>query len=153
MSRLLILNGPNLDLLGSRETGHYGRETLAQIEDRCRTLAGQLGLQLEHVQSNAEHELVETVHKAARDGIDFIVINPAAFTHTSVALRDALAATGIPFVEVHLSNIHAREPFRRHSYFSDLARGTITGLGPAVYELAIRGASGWLDARRTAEET
>jgi 3-dehydroquinate dehydratase-2 len=147
MSRVLILNGPNLDLLGSRETEHYGHETLASIEERCRILGGELGLEVEQVQSNAEHELVETVHRAARDGTDFIIINPAAFTHTSVALRDALAATGIPFVEVHLSNIHGREAFRRHSYFSDLARGTISGLGPAVYELAIRGASGWLDAR------
>ena len=153
MPRLLILNGPNLNLLGARETEHYGHATLAGIEEKCRRLAGALGLEVEHFQSNAEHELVERIHAAAVSGIDFVILNPAAFTHTSVALRDALAASAIPFIEVHLSNIHAREPFRHHSYFTDLAVGTITGLGPAVYELALRAAAGRLAPRQPSEDS
>jgi 3-dehydroquinate dehydratase-2 len=153
MSRVLILNGPNLNLLGTREPEHYGRATLAGIEEQCRRLAANLGLELEHFQANAEHELVERVHSAAASGTDFIILNPAAFTHTSIALRDALAAVRVPFIEVHLSNIHAREPFRHRSYFSDLAAGTITGLGPAVYELALRAAGERIAARQTSEDT
>ncbi len=138
--RLLVLNGPNLNLLGTREPGHYGHSDLASIEARLTERAAAAGAQLACFQSNAEHELVERVHRARDEAIDFIIINPAAFTHTSVALRDALAAVAIPFIEVHLSNVHAREPFRRHSYFSDVARGVISGLGPVVYELALEAA-------------
>lgn len=140
MSRILVLNGPNLNLLGQREPDHYGRVTLADIEIRLRTLALAEGHELLFFQSNAEHALVERVQHAMTESVDFIVINPAAFTHTSVALRDALAATGIPFIEVHLSNVHAREPFRHRSYFSDLATGVICGLGAVGYELALRAA-------------
>jgi len=137
---LLVLNGPNLNLLGSREPTHYGQRDLATIEARLAERATAAGAALSCFQSNAEHELVECVHRARDEHIDFIIINPAAFTHTSVALRDALAAVAIPFIEVHLSNVHAREPFRRHSYFSDIARGVISGLGPVVYELALEAA-------------
>ncbi len=153
MPRVLILNGPNLNLLGTRETGHYGRATLAEIEARGRRLADDLGLEIDFFQSNAEHELVDRVHAAAAAAVDFVILNPAAFTHTSIALRDAMAAAGIPFVEVHLSNIAAREPFRHHSYFSDLAEGTITGLGPDVYELALRAAGARLTPRQPTEDT
>jgi 3-dehydroquinate dehydratase-2 len=139
MATILLLNGPNLNLLGSREPQHYGAATLPELVQRLRALAEQAGHQLVDVQSNAEHELVDAVQRAA-GAVDFIIINPAAFTHTSVALRDALAAVGIPFVEVHLSNIHAREDFRRRSYFSDLAAGVISGLGATGYELAMRAA-------------
>ncbi|BAU50359.1 3-dehydroquinate dehydratase [Sulfurifustis variabilis] len=137
MAELLVLNGPNLNLLGAREPQHYGRTTLAEINDRLARQAQAAGHRATFFQSNAEHELVERVQQAAAAGVAFIIINPAAFTHTSVALRDALAATGIPFIEVHLSNVHAREPFRRHSYFSDLAAGVISGLGAQGYELAL----------------
>lgn len=137
MAKLLVLNGPNLNLLGTREPGHYGRTTLAEIDAALQRQAGAAGHSVECFQSNAEHELVQRVHGARDEGIAFIIINPAAYTHTSVALRDALAAVAIPFIEVHLSNVHAREPFRKHSYFSDLARGVISGLGPMVYELAL----------------
>lgn len=140
MARLLVLNGPNLNLLGIREPAHYGRTDLATIDRHLSELAAAEGHTLESFQSNAEHELVERVHRAGRDGVDFIIINPAAFTHTSVALRDALAGVDIPFIEVHLSNVHAREPFRRHSYFSDIARGVISGLGATGYELALSAA-------------
>lgn len=140
MSRILVLNGPNLNLLGQREPDHYGQVTLADIEIRLRTLALTEGHELLFFQSNAEHELVERVQRAMTEGVDFILINPAAFTHTSVALRDALAAARIPFIEVHLSNVHAREPFRHRSYFSDLAAGVICGLGAVGYELALRAA-------------
>ena len=153
MPRVLILNGPNLNLLGTRETEHYGHATLAAIEARCRQVAASLGLEVEHFQSNAEHELVDRVHAAAQARTDLIVVNPAAFTHSSIALRDALAATGIPFIEVHLSNVHAREPFRQRSYFSDLAVGTITGLGPTVYELALRAAGERLAPANATEDT
>ncbi len=141
MASILVLNGPNLNLLGVREPGHYGHVTLAGIEDRLRRLASDLGQTLSFRQSNAEHELIEAIHQAPAQGVAFILFNPAAFTHTSVALRDALAAVAIPFIEVHLSNVHAREPFRRHSYFSDLALGVISGLGATGYELALRAAA------------
>lgn len=134
---ILVLHGPNLNLLGTREPEHYGRDTLAQIDARLKKRAAAAGAQLAVFQSNAESDLVDRIHQAGRDGIDFILINPAAFTHTSVALRDAISAVGIPFIEVHLSNVFAREPFRHHSYFSDLAVGVISGLGPMGYELAL----------------
>jgi 3-dehydroquinate dehydratase-2 len=144
MSRLLLLNGPNLNLLGDREPDLYGTVTLASIEARCQRLAAEFGHELECFQSNAEHELVHRVQAAPAAGIGAIVINPAAFTHTSVALRDALTAVGIPFIEVHLSNVHGREAFRRRSYFSAVAAGVISGLGPLGYELAIRAADALL---------
>lgn len=140
MAELLVLNGPNLNLLGVREPEHYGRTTLDEINQRLTAQAKGAGHELAVFQSNAEHELVERVQQAMRDRVAFIIINPAAFTHTSVALRDALAATGIPFIEVHLSNVHARESFRQRSYFSDLAMGVVSGLGPQGYELALAAA-------------
>lgn len=140
MAKLLVLNGPNLNLLGVREPSHYGSTSLDQINADLIRLAREAGHELECFQSNAEHTLVERVHQVLGDGTAFILINPAAFTHTSIALRDALAAVKIPFIEVHLSNVHAREPFRRHSYFSDLAVGVIAGLGALGYELALRAA-------------
>lgn len=139
MARVLLLNGPNLNLLGTREPGLYGRTTLADIEAAVRNLAGSLGHQVDSFQSNSESDLVNRV-QAAGGQTDFILINPGALTHTSVALRDALLAVGIPFIEIHISNVHAREEFRRHSYFADIAVGTITGLGPLGYELALRAA-------------
>lgn len=139
MSTILVIHGPNLNLLGSREPGHYGNTSLQEINRRLKRAAEAAGHRLVCVQSNAEHELVERIQGAAGSE-DFIIINPAAFTHTSVALRDALAAVGIPFIEVHLSNVHAREPFRRHSYLSYLAAGVITGLGAKGYELALQAA-------------
>jgi len=144
MSRLLLLNGPNMNLLGDREPDLYGVVTLASIEARCERLAGELGHPLECFQSNAEHELIQRVQAAPGAGIGAIVVNPAAFTHTSIALRDALTAVGIPFIEVHLSNVHGREGFRRRSYFSSVAAGVISGLGPIGYELAIRAADALL---------
>lgn len=141
MPRILVLNGPNLNLLGRREPQHYGAETLDTINGRLQALAKQSGHELQSFQSNAEHELIEKVHQARDNGVDFIIINPAAFTHTSVALRDALSAVEIPFIEVHLSNIYAREPFRQHSYFSDLAVGIISGLGAQSYSLALKAAT------------
>ncbi len=140
MPRILVLNGPNLNLLGTREPAHYGRATLAEIEAGLVALGGELGAEVACFQSNAEAELIGQVQAAPSKGIDFIVINPAGLTHSSVSLRDALAAVGIPFIEVHLSNVHAREPFRRQSYFSDIAVGVISGLGPVGYELALRAA-------------
>lgn len=121
---ILLLNGPNLNLLGTREPEKYGNQTLVDIVSKLTTEAEQLGVKLSHFQSNAEHELIEKIH-AAKDNVDFILINPAAFTHTSVALRDALLAVALPFIEIHLSNVHAREPFRHHSYLSDKAVGVI----------------------------
>jgi 3-dehydroquinate dehydratase-2 len=135
--KLLVLNGPNLNLLGTREPGIYGRTTLAEIVSDLTARAATAGVALEAFQSNAEHELVERVQAARDDGTRYILINPAAFTHTSVALRDALAAVAIPFIEVHLSNPHAREPFRRHSYVSDLAQGVVAGFGPDGYRYAL----------------
>jgi 3-dehydroquinate dehydratase-2 len=149
MATLLVLNGPNLNLLGTREPGIYGSDTLADIEARLRAQAEAAGHRLNFFQSNAEHELIGQIHRARADGVAFIVINPAAFTHTSVALRDALLATGIPFIEVHLSNVHAREPFRHRSYFSDVAVGVIAGLGSQGYELALAAALRRLDANPT----
>lgn len=140
MAKILVLHGPNLNLLGTREPEHYGRETLAGINARLEQAAQAAGHTLTSFQSNAEHALVERVHTAQGEAVAFIIINPAAFTHTSVALRDALSAVGIPFIEVHLSNVHAREAFRRHSYFSDLAVGVISGLGAQSYELALQAA-------------
>ena len=140
MASVLVLHGPNLNLLGTREPEIYGRETLADIDDRLREKAADKGHHLLHLQSNAEYELIERVHEARAEGVDFIIINPAAFTHTSVALRDAMLASGIPFIEVHLSNVHAREPFRHHSYFSDIAVGVICGLGSQGYDLALQAA-------------
>lgn len=139
MARLLLINGPNLNLLGTREPGLYGSTTLADIERSTRALAASLGHQLEAFQSNAEADLVNRIQAAAGQA-DFILINPGALTHTSVALRDALLAVAVPFIEIHISNVQAREDFRRHSYFSDVAVGTITGLGPIGYELAVRAA-------------
>ena len=147
MFRILVLNGPNLNLLGTREPEYYGSVTLAGILDGLRSLAIASGVELSNWQSNAEHELIEHVQSARSSGIDFILINPAALTHTSVGLRDALLAIGIPFIEVHLSNVHAREEFRKHSYFSDLAVGVISGLGPIGYELALRAAVRYLEER------
>jgi len=140
MPKVLVLHGPNLNLLGQRETQHYGRDTLEAINRRLEEVGRKAGISVETFQSNAEAPLIERIHAAKSDETSFIIINPAAFTHTSVALRDALAAVQVPFIEVHLSNIHAREPFRHHSYFSDLAAGVIAGLGPMVYELALEAA-------------
>jgi len=147
MARLLLLNGPNLNLLGTREPGLYGADTLEVIVQRCTTLARELGHELVARQSNAEHELVDSV-QAARQNTAFLIINPGAFTHTSIALRDAILGVGLPFIEVHLSNVHAREAFRQHSYFSDIAVGQIVGLGPLGYELALRAAAARLAAAR-----
>ena len=138
MKNVLVLHGPNLNLLGSREPDVYGHVTLNEINERLVTLAGKSGAKLYSFQSNAESELVDRVQQARQDGTQFIIINPAAFTHTSVALRDALAAVEIPFVEVHLSNVFAREAFRKESFFSDLAIGVISGLGPSGYEFAVQ---------------
>ena len=136
MAHILLLNGPNLNLLGAREPDHYGTTSLADIEARLAARASADGHRLSCFQSNAEHELVGRVQGAPAEGVEFILVNPAAFTHTSVALRDAFAAVAIPFIEIHLSNVHRREPFRHHSYFSDLAEGVVVGLGPLGYELA-----------------
>ena len=149
MAKLLLLNGPNLNLLGAREPAVYGAATLADIEQRCVDLARTLGPhQLACFQSNAEHELINRIHAARQEGVAFILINPAAFTHTSVALRDALLGVGIPFIEVHLSNVFAREPFRHHSYLSDIAIGVISGLGAQGYELALCAADRYLATPR-----
>ena len=134
---ILLLNGPNLNLLGTREPQLYGGDTLPSIEARMQKLAFDAGATLAVFQSNAESDLVNRIQQAARDHVDFIIINPAAYTHTSVAMRDALVAVGIPFIEVHLSNVFAREAFRHHSYFSDIAVGIISGLGAKGYELAL----------------
>ena len=141
MPKILVLHGPNLNLLGERETQHYGHDTLAAIDARLVDQGRRAGLEVTTFQSNAEAALIDRIHAAKSDQTAYIIINPAAFTHTSVALRDALAAARIPFIEVHLSNIHARESFRRHSYFSDLAAGVISGLGPGAYELALDAAA------------
>lgn len=145
MRRILLINGPNLNLLGQREPDHYGRDTLAAIEERLKAQAAGRGATLESFQSNAEHELVDRVQALARQPADFVILNPGAFTHTSIALRDALLAVAVPFIEVHISNVHAREPFRRHSYFSDIAAGCIAGLGARGYELALTAALDRLD--------
>jgi 3-dehydroquinate dehydratase-2 len=137
VAKLLVLHGPNLNLLGAREPEQYGGATLAEIDAELVRIATASGHELAAFQSNAEHALIDRVHAARADGTAFILINPAAFTHTSVALRDALAAVALPFIEVHLSNVHAREAFRRHSYFSDLAIGVIAGFGAHGYRLAL----------------
>ena len=138
--RLLLMNGPNLNLLGTREPDVYGQQTLPQIEQRLVEQARAAGAELSALQSNAEHELVDAVQAAAASAVDFILINPGAFTHTSIALRDAFLGVGVPLIEVHLSNIHQREEFRQVSYFSDIAEGVIVGLGAEGYELALSAA-------------
>jgi 3-dehydroquinate dehydratase-2 len=153
MATILVLNGPNLNLLGTREPGQYGSRTLAEIRGRLESLAAEAGHELVFFQSNAEHELIERIHAAAGEGVAFILFNPAAFTHTSIALRDALLAVAIPFIEVHLSNVHAREPFRAQSYFSDIAVGVISGLGGEGYELALRAASTRTERSESTQKT
>ncbi len=137
LKSVLVLHGPNLNLLGLREPEHYGKDTLASINERLMTKATNAGLALESFQSNSEAELIGKVQSLASKSVDFIIINPAAFTHTSVAMRDALSAVKIPFIEVHLSNVYAREPFRHHSYFTDIAVGVISGLGAHGYMAAL----------------
>ena len=144
--RILVLNGPNLNLLGLREPAHYGSQTLDQIISGLKEQAKTQDVELSHLQSNREYELIEAIHGAFQD-IDFIIINPAAFTHTSVALRDALLGVAIPFIEVHLSNVHAREPFRHHSYLSDKAEGVICGLGAQGYQFALTAAINKLQSK------
>jgi 3-dehydroquinate dehydratase II len=151
MRRILLINGPNLNLLGRRESGWYGDVTLDAIEDRLKSEAARRGASVECFQSNAEHELVERVQALATSPVDFAIVNPGAFTHTSISLRDALLAVSVPFIEVHLSNVHAREPFRQHSYFSDIAAGSIVGLGAQGYELALTAALDRLDRRSGGE--
>ena len=136
---ILLLNGPNLNMLGKRDPQTYGHLTLDAIVDNLAALATEAGARLQHFQSNAEHALIDRIH-AAIDNVDAIIINPGAFTHTSIALRDALLSVNIPFIEVHLSNVHAREPFRHHSYLSDVAAGVILGLGALGYQLALTAA-------------
>lgn len=148
VSKILVLHGPNLNLLGTREPEVYGHATLADIDTDLAANARASGMELASFQSNAEHELIERVQAARDDGTAFILINPGAFTHTSVALRDALAAVNIPFIELHLSNVHAREPFRRLSYFSDIAVGVIAGFGAQSYQLALRAALNHLQKAR-----
>ena len=148
MANISVINGPNLNMLGIREPSHYGNMTLTDIRHNLEKIASNLGHALGFHQNNAEHEIVELIHRAFFDGVDFIIINPAAFTHTSVAIRDALLATKIPFIEVHLSNVHAREAFRKQSYFSDVAVGVISGMGAIGYELALTAAHEIL-AKRT----
>lgn len=147
MATISVLNGPNLNMLGVREPGLYGSQTLQDIQNSLEQRAVALGHDLQFMQSNAEHEIIDYIHDAYHRGVDFIIINPAAYTHTSVAIRDALLATKIAFIEVHLSNVHAREPFRRHSYFSDIAVGVICGLGVRGYELALQAAHQILQER------
>jgi 3-dehydroquinate dehydratase II len=140
MASILVLHGPNLNLLGTREPEIYGAATLADIDRLLTQQAQAAGHQLNTFQTNAEHELIDRIHRAKTDGVAFILINPGAFTHTSIALRDALLGVQIPFIELHLSNVHAREPFRRHSYLSDVAVGVICGFGAKSYELALQAA-------------
>jgi len=140
VAKILVLNGPNLNLLGIREPGLYGKQTLQSIRLRLESVAAEADCGLAFYQSNAEHELVERIQDALQQAVDFILINPAAFTHTSIAIRDALLATRIPFIEVHLSNVYARESFRKHSYLSDVAQGVISGFGAFGYEMALQAA-------------
>ena len=140
MARILLVNGPNLNLLGEREPQTYGHTSLAEIENRLVAQAAAVGLTLATFQSNAEHELIDVIHAARTQDVGFVIINPGAFTHTSIALRDALLGVAVPFIEVHLSNVHAREKFRQHSYLSDVAAGVITGLGVQGYEFALQAA-------------
>ncbi len=146
MKRILVLNGPNLNRLGTREPERYGRLTLADIGQRLDRAADGQGTTLEHFQSNHEGEAIDRLHHAADNGLDGVLINPGAWTHTSIALRDALLAVDLPFIEIHLSNIHARESFRQHSYFSDVAVGSIVGLGAMGYELALTALIAHLDS-------
>lgn len=145
MATILVLHGPNLNLLGTREPGVYGTTNLEQINQQLTQAAHDAGHHLLTLQSNAEYELIDRIHDAKKEGVDFILINPAAFTHTSVALRDALLGVQIPFVELHLSNVHKRESFRHHSYFSDIAEGVICGFGATSYDLALQAAFGYLE--------
>ncbi|HEX3914668.1 MAG TPA: type II 3-dehydroquinate dehydratase [Steroidobacteraceae bacterium] len=140
MALILLLNGPNLNLLGMREPAIYGTATLEDIETKLKAQCASYGHELIAAQSNAEHELISKIHSAKRDGAGFVIINPGAFTHTSIALRDAFLSVGVPFIEIHLSNVFAREAFRHHSYLSDIAVGCIYGLGPIGYELALKAA-------------
>lgn len=148
MATILVLNGPNLNLLGQREPEIYGDTTLDGINLQLETMACEAGHHLLSMQSNAEYELIERLHDAREEGVNFVIINPAAFTHTSVALRDAFTAVEIPFVEVHLSNVHNREAFRQHSYFSDIAEGVVCGFGAKGYELALTAAIDLLDSQK-----
>ena len=145
MATILVLHGPNLNMLGQREPDVYGAATLASINQQLTQLSIDAGHHLQTLQSNAEYELIDRIHDSRKEGVDFILINPAAFTHTSIALRDALLAVNIPFIEVHLSNVHKREAFRHHSYFSDIAEGVICGFGANSYQLALRAACKLLD--------
>lgn len=147
MASILVLHGPNLNMLGLREPGIYGASTLDDINRKLTQVAREQGHHLMSLQSNAEYELIDRIHEARSEGVDFILINPAAFTHTSVALRDALLAVAIPFIEVHLSNVHKREAFRHHSYFSDVAEGVICGFGANGYELALAAALKIIDQK------
>lgn len=140
MASILVLNGPNLNLLGTREPEVYGKQTLVDINTRLLQIAKEAGHHIQFLQSNAEYELIDRIHAARNENINFIIINPGAFTHTSIALRDALLGVSIPFIEVHLSNIHARETFRHHSYLASVAVGSIVGLGAQGYELALQAA-------------
>ena len=140
MATILVLHGPNLNLLGTREPDIYGRATLAEIDADLSERAAAAGHRIDTLQSNAEHELIDRVQRTRSDGTAFVLVNPGGLTHTSVALRDAFAAVGVPFIEVHLSNVHAREAFRRHSYFSDIAVGVVCGFGPTSYVLALSAA-------------
>ena len=146
MAKILVLHGPNLNLLGLREPEIYGATRLADINTNLEAQAQESGHEVSHLQSNAEFELINRIHAARTDGTQFIIINPAAFTHTSVALRDALLGVAIPFIEVHLSNVHKREAFRQHSYFSDVALGVICGFGATSYDLALQAANQFLSA-------
>lgn len=148
MTRILVLNGPNLNLLGEREPGQYGSRTLEEILQDMRAFASACGLTLDHVQSNSEGALVDAVQRAAGDGVDYIILNPAGYTHTSVALRDALLAVEIPFIEVHLSAVSAREPFRQRSYFADIALGVISGFRGEGYLLALQAIINWTEPGR-----
>jgi len=148
--RVLVLNGPNLNMLGKREPEIYGSQTLDQIIEKLSITAQKINIELQHLQSNAEDELIDKVHQSF-NSVDFIIINPAAFTHTSVALRDALLSVNIPFIEVHLSNVHAREAFRKHSYFSDVAMGVICGLGSKGYDYALDAGHAFLEEKKKTE--
>jgi 3-dehydroquinate dehydratase-2 len=149
MAKILLLNGPNLNLLGIREPGIYGSETLNDLHSKLTRQAEGMGHTLSAFQSNAEHELIESIHRAGEDGIEAIIFNPGAYTHTSIALRDALLGVNIPFIELHISNVFAREPFRQHSYLSDIAKGVIAGLGVRGYELALWAIDSWITRRGT----
>ena len=149
MHKVWVLNGPNLNLLGQREPAVYGQETLADVDMRLQAIAEQAGVELACYQHNAEHALIDLIHQAAKEAIDILVFNPAAFTHTSVALRDALLAVKLPFIEVHISHIFAREPFRRHSYFSDIALGVVSGLGTMGYDFALQAAIAYIKRQQT----